>query len=825
MNRNQFMSQFKIIEKEVRSIFSMLRKESIASEDYKVILFLLSLVKDEVLSKDHHENINDITVLVDRRLEASSQELQNVYLPIYDEFRPSLRRFGTDAAFLVLRMLLGYRKGFIAKYFLKLFDEILFNITRSRGSVESEYVQPWEVTKFIESIIEVPKNASVFNPFAGLGSFGLFLNGGHEYFGQEIDKKVWALGVLRIRGHKHAHRAEFNCLDSLENWPKDKRFDLIVSNLPSRLKVDDALQKFSKKYDSVEMFFLNTGLKALNPNGKLVALLPADFLSRGVGSQELKRQLIENDLIDTIIQLPLRLFSYTRRAMTIVVLDKKKQLPGKIRFVNAQSFIQSHGSRIETFDNRALTSFFKSGYKESKYVKLIDNDLVSNSNYSLNTLKYFLKKVEGVQLKSILEFIAPIEGEIPDASKYASSEDLKSDKLDLTINHLNIGSFESSIRYRYSNKKRRIWKLDESCLLVSWRSISLNPTYFEFSGQPIYLDILSGIMPFRINDEIVDRSFLLYELSAEYIEEQRRACNYGAIIGSISSDDFLDIVIKLPSIVEQRAKVQGINELSSKIRVLQNELVALEQGKELNSFNEFASLKHTLGAPRQNILDWADNLFHFLKEGPTGFISLNAAFKEFYELDMLEALAEIKSDVSFMTEVLEKGENGFKMKDYENTITSLAAINKHFNSLSGNGFKFKLKKTLLSKKTELKSRGIEVNEILLKTLVDNILLNAHKHGFDTYRQGNEVNIELKELDDFLSIEIRNNGKPFPRNFDRNKFITKFSTADTTIGSGLGGYDIDRIACHFNNPDWELVLNEDLIFTVKFIFKIPIKHMI
>ena len=51
MNRNQFMSQFKIIEKEVRSIFSMLRKESIASEDYKVIIFILSWVKDEVLSK------------------------------------------------------------------------------------------------------------------------------------------------------------------------------------------------------------------------------------------------------------------------------------------------------------------------------------------------------------------------------------------------------------------------------------------------------------------------------------------------------------------------------------------------------------------------------------------------------------------------------------------------------------------------------------------------------------------------------------------------------------------------------------------------------
>ena len=64
-------------------------------------------------------------------------------------------------------------------------------------------------------------------------------------------------------------------------------------------------------------------------------------------------------------------------------------------------------------------------------------------------------------------------------------------------------------------------------------------------------------------------------------------------------------------------------------------------------FNEFASLKHTLGRPRQNILDWTDNLLHFLNDEPQGFDTLNQSFLDFYETDILTALQEIKRDVNF----------------------------------------------------------------------------------------------------------------------------------------------------------------------------------
>jgi len=200
---------------------------------------------------------------------------------------------------------------------------------------------------------------------------------------------------------------------------------------------------------------------------------------------------------------------------------------------------------------------------------------------------------------------------------------------------------------------------------------------------------------------------------------------------------------------------------------------------------------------------------------------LNKGFEEFYEIDIITALKEIKRDINFITDVLEKGENGFVVEEFEKEIIPLADINNTIHELSNNSFNFKIKK-LLIKGEKLKERGIYGNRVLFKTLLDNLLTNANKYGFDKKEIGNEVVIELTEVEDILSLEVKNNGKPFPKNYDKEKFITKYSTADISSGSGLGGYDINRIAIDFKNPGWELSLNEDPFYAVKFKFQFPIK---
>ena len=109
-------------------------------------------------------------------------------------------------------------------------------------------------------------------------------------------------------------------------------------------------------------------------------------------------------------------------------------------------------------------------------------------------------------------------------------------------------------------------------------------------------------------------------------------------------------------------------------------------------------------------------------------------------------------------------------------------------------------------------------------MIDNILSNTNKHGFDEESEYNKLNIEFIYQNDYLKIKIQNNGKPFPKGFDKSKFIAKFSTANREIGTGLGGYDINRIAKYFGNEDWKLNLSEDSEFTVSFEFNFKLNFL-
>lgn len=86
-------------------------------------------------------------------------------------------------------------------------------------------------------------------------------------------------------------------------------------------------------------------------------------------------------------------------------------------------------------------------------------------------------------------------------------------------------------------------------------------------------------------------------------------------------------------------------------------------------------------------------------------------------------------------------------------------------------------------------------------------------------------IELAIVENQLEIAIKNNGKPFPKNFNKEKFISKFSTANSDKGTGIGGYDINRIATYFGNDDWTLELNSNPIYPVIFKFLLPLKNAI
>lgn len=801
------------VKSKIWMILDILRNENISSNDYNVVLFLLSAYKDGLISIDIIKEAQYLKKNWIESLHNFDQHLFNQYVPIIQSFEPSLQSLSDHGISHIFTLLATINNRALTENFPDVFDSVLYRISQSQGRYAGEFIQPVELTRFICGMTDLEKDAKVFNPFAGLASFGVYLDKGQDYFGQELNQKTWALGALRLMAYERPGRSKYVCDDSIVQWPSQvEKFDLIVSSPPFGMRLGNLYKDIEPEFRTIEQFLIQKGVQSLTQKGKLIALLPQGFLFRGMQEQRLREYLVEDDLIDTIISLPGGLLLNTGIPLIILVLAKTKKLPGRVRFINAKEFVIAKGSREKVLDDYRLNSFVHSDKEDDNVVRIVFNEQIQDNDYNLSVPRYFQNKIEGVKLGDILELVRGQRGKMPANGKLVRIRDLKDDKVDFTL--------DISIVEETELKRPDIQLVSESCLLLATRWKTLKPTIFEFKDEPIFKS--QDILCFKVNEEIADIAYLINELHSDYVQEQLESYRLGAsVMPFLRRYDLMEVVIKLPSLQEQRAKIQGIYELSDKIKSLQEERNALAHGKTIKQFNEFASLKHTLGRPRQNILDWSDNLLDFFNKKKQGFEALNNAFSEFYDIDIISALKEIKHDVNFITDVLEKGENGLILSEYEKQIIPLSDINSMINELSNNGFNFKIIKLLL-KGEKLKERGVYANKTLFKTLLDNILTNANKYAFDEKALGNEVVIELTEVDDFLSLEIRNNGRSFPKNFDREKFINKYSTADSSNGSGLGGYDIHRIASDFNNPNWILSLNEDPFFLVKFKFQFPIK---
>ena len=794
------------------SIFEVLQNAHISPEDYPILLFLLCLYKDGMLDErfiNHLERDIDLYKSTHSYSRDFSKNFGNEYESIIPIFIPSVEFLGSESLKKIVQLIHEIDHVFISNHFETVFDQILHHITKSKITSVENHIQSAEITDLMIALGKIKKGDSIYNPFAGLASFGVVSKNENLYLGQEVNKRAWALGQLRLIAFDKFN-THYLCEDSINNWPDHSRkFDLIISSPPINLDLRSKYIKgeFIHTYKTAEQFVIEQSLYNLKKDGKLIICLTSGFLNRSNGEEHIITHLIEKDLLEMIIPFQ----KHASMLYAILVISKNKKNSGKVAMYNTSKFIQKKNEWETEFNFNELINFIKDNKQEDEVLKFVENDEIKKNDYILNVPRYFKKNIDGIRLGDVLEIINGQRADDTQTGKLIRTRDLKDRDTDLSIDL-------SKVEETQFNRSD-VQKISESCLLLASRWKSLKPTFFNYTDTSIYKG--NDILAFRIDESKVDISYLINELNAEYVVEQLDSLRMGSVVPFLRTSDLLDVRIKIPYLNEQKAKVQGINQLAKKFKELQTERNAMAHGIRTKQFDEFASLKHTLGTPRQNILGWTKNLSKFFEKENKAVSILNKDFKELFGLRIEEAISEINRDINFISEVLEKGENGLVLTNYPLTFVSLAALNDEVSSITDNGWNFSLKKEILNTE-ELHSTGLEINLTLFRALMDNILTNANKYGFTEKKEGNLVQIELIENDGNIMIEVRNNGLPFPKNFDREKFITKYSTADNLNGTGLGGYDIDRIATYFDNSNWELILDNDITCRVIFRFRFPIK---
>lgn len=281
------------------------------------------------------------------------------------------------------------------------------------GKSGGEFFTPQEVSELLARIAVHGKKSvnKVYDPACGSGSlllkFAKILgkdNVRNGYYGQESNITTYNLCRINMFLHdvpfNHFNIAHGDTLMEPKHWD-DEPFDAIVSNPPYSIKwegdenatlINDP--RFSpagvlapKSY--ADLAFTMHMLSWLSTTGTASIVEFPGVLYRGGAEQKIRKYLIDNNYIDTVIQLPPNLFFGVGIATCIIVL-KKSKTDNKTLFINASAEFMKAGNKnklTEKNQENILNAFTERQDKEY-FASLIDNAKIAVNDYNLSVSSY-----------------------------------------------------------------------------------------------------------------------------------------------------------------------------------------------------------------------------------------------------------------------------------------------------------------------------------------------------------------------------------------------------------------------------------------------------
>jgi len=287
------------------------------------------------------------------------------------------------------------------------------------GKSGGEFFTPQEVSELLARLTLVGKTEvnKVYDPACGSGSlllkFAKIL--GKEkvrigFFGQEINLTTYNL----CRINMFLHDINFNKFniahgDTLTHpeHSDDEPFDAIVSNPPYSIRwegdSDPSLINDSRftpagvlaPKSKADLAFVMHMLSWLSTDGTAAIVSFPGVLYRGGAEQKIRKYLIDNNYIDTVIQLPPDLFFGTTIATCIVVLKKSKKDNSTLFIDASDEFVrEGNKNKLSEQNREKILSAFIERNDIPHFTKLIHNQTIAENDYNIAVSTYVAQKEE-----------------------------------------------------------------------------------------------------------------------------------------------------------------------------------------------------------------------------------------------------------------------------------------------------------------------------------------------------------------------------------------------------------------------------------------------
>ncbi|MDP8212254.1 MAG: class I SAM-dependent DNA methyltransferase [Candidatus Zapsychrus exili] len=303
-----------------------------------------------------------------------------------------------------------------------IFEELIRKFADLSNETAGEHFTPREVIRLMVNILFLNDKdiltkkgivKTLYDPACGTGGM---LSVAEEYlrelnpdadlrvFGQELNPESYAIcnSDMLIKGQNTDLIKYGNSFT--QDGLRDEKFDYMLSNPPFGVEWKKVEAEIKKEYEKQgfagrfgaglprisdgSFLFLQHMISKMRPEngGARLGIVfngsPLFSGSAGSGESEIRKWIIENDMLEAIIALPSQLFYNTGIStyIWIVTNRKEKKRKGKIQLINAVSFFEkmSHslGNKRNEISDKHIDEITKNYgvFKENEYCKIFDNN-------------------------------------------------------------------------------------------------------------------------------------------------------------------------------------------------------------------------------------------------------------------------------------------------------------------------------------------------------------------------------------------------------------------------------------------------------------------
>lgn len=265
------------------------------------------------------------------------------------------------------------------------------------------------IDKLMVSLADIDKTDSILDPSTNSSRFWQLV------LKKNLSQKIYLQGTSTLLDQITALKVIFYNAENVHIYSGDvlenpkyiendslKTFDKVITIPPFGQKIrGTAIEENNYnryRYGEVpklraDYAYISNAIASLNRNGKAVIILPIGDLSRGRLEANIRKRLVDLDLIEAVIKLPSIMFQRTAMSICVLVVNKNKEdRQGKIIFINADQDSWKKGNdRLTILDDDMIKNINEIYHKfeETDGIStLVENNQIIKNNGDLTVENY-----------------------------------------------------------------------------------------------------------------------------------------------------------------------------------------------------------------------------------------------------------------------------------------------------------------------------------------------------------------------------------------------------------------------------------------------------